>query len=155
MDTFAALGRMSISLVAVLGLLWLISRWLRRSKAGKVATAGEITVLTRTAVGHKSGVAVVKVGGTERMVRAAAQRFAGQSQETVIEQQTSEVLVGVLRTIAGTLTVESILYERQDFSKEVKDIAVPMLAERAGTVTAIKVTVGDVVQDGDVLVVLD
>jgi flotillin len=75
-------------------------------------------------------IAVVKVGGTERMVRAAAQRFAGRSQEAVIEQQTSEVLVGVLRTIAGTLTVESILYERQDFSKEVKDIAVPMLAER-------------------------
>ena len=32
---------------------------------------------------------------------------------------------------------------------------IPMLAERSGTVTAIKVTVGDVVQDGDVLVVLD
>ena len=32
---------------------------------------------------------------------------------------------------------------------------IPVLAERAGTVTAIKVTVGDVVQDGDVLVVLD
>lgn len=75
-------------------------------------------------------IAVVKVGGTERMVRAAAQRFAGRSQEQVIEQQSSEVLVGVLRTIAGTLTVESILYERQEFSKEVKDIAVPMLAER-------------------------
>ena len=75
-------------------------------------------------------IAVVKVGGTERMVRAAAQRFAGRNQEQVIEDQTSEVLVGVLRTIAGTLTVESILYERQDFSKEVKDIAVPMLAER-------------------------
>jgi acetyl-CoA carboxylase biotin carboxyl carrier protein len=30
-----------------------------------------------------------------------------------------------------------------------------MLAERGGTVTAIKVTAGDVVQDGDVLVVLD
>ena len=32
---------------------------------------------------------------------------------------------------------------------------IPMLAERAGRVSAIKVTVGDVVQDGDVLVVLD
>ena len=32
---------------------------------------------------------------------------------------------------------------------------IPMLAERGGMVTAIKVTVGDVVQDGDVLVVLD
>ena len=30
-----------------------------------------------------------------------------------------------------------------------------LVAERAGTVSAVKVTVGDVVQDGDVLVVLD
>ena len=32
---------------------------------------------------------------------------------------------------------------------------IPVLAERAGTVTAIKVTAGDVVQEGDPLVVLD
>ena len=32
---------------------------------------------------------------------------------------------------------------------------IPMLAERAGLVTAITVTVGDVVQDSDVIVVLD
>ncbi|MCD6638572.1 MAG: biotin/lipoyl-binding carrier protein [Nocardioides sp.] len=32
---------------------------------------------------------------------------------------------------------------------------IPVLAERAGTVTAVKVSVGDVVQDGSVLVVLD
>lgn len=92
-------------------------------------TAEDATTKSGVGVTLRS-IAVVKVGGTEQMVRAAAQRFAGRSQEQVIEQQTSEVLVGVLRTIAGTLTVESILYERQDFSKEVKDIAVPMLAER-------------------------
>lgn len=92
-------------------------------------TAEDATTKSGVGVTLRS-IAVVKVGGTERMVRAAAQRFAGRSQEQVIEEQTSEVLVGVLRTIAGTLTVESILYERQDFSKEVKDIAVPMLAER-------------------------
>lgn len=92
-------------------------------------TAEDATTKSGVGVTLRS-IAVVKVGGTERMVRAAAQRFAGRSQEQVIEQQTSEVLVGVLRTIAGTLTVESILYERQEFSKEVKDIAVPMLAER-------------------------
>ena len=32
---------------------------------------------------------------------------------------------------------------------------ISMLAERAGLVTAITVTVGDVVQDSDVIVVLD
>lgn len=91
MDTFAALGRMSISLVAVLGLLWLISRWLRRSKAGKVATAGEITVLTRTAVGHKSGVAVVKVGDRALVVgvtEAAVSLLADLPLETVTGPQT-------------------------------------------------------------------
>ena len=32
---------------------------------------------------------------------------------------------------------------------------IPVLAERAGTVTEVAVTEGDVVQEGDVLVVLD
>ncbi|QCB94303.1 SPFH domain-containing protein [Cellulomonas shaoxiangyii] len=103
----------------------------RLSLASQSFSVAAEDATTKSGVGVTlRSIAVVKVGGTERMVRAAAQRFAGRSQEQVIEQQTSEVLVGVLRTIAGTLTVESILYERQDFSKEVKDIAVPMLAER-------------------------
>ena len=103
----------------------------RLSRASQIFSVTAEDATTKSGVGVTlRSIAVVKVGGTERMVRAAAQRFAGRSQEQVIEQQTSEVLVGVLRTIAGTLTVESILYERQDFSKEVKDIAVPMLAER-------------------------
>ncbi|MCM3660892.1 SPFH domain-containing protein [Georgenia satyanarayanai] len=103
----------------------------RLSLASQSFSVAAEDATTKSGVGVTlRSIAVVKVGGTERMVRAAAQRFAGRSQEQVIEQQTSEVLVGVLRTIAGTLTVESILYERQEFSKEVKDIAVPMLAER-------------------------
>ena len=103
----------------------------RLSLASQSFSVAAEDATTKSGVGVTlRSIAVVKVGGTERMVRAAGQRFAGRSQEQVIEQQTSEVLVGVLRTIAGTLTVESILYERQEFSKEVKDIAVPMLAER-------------------------
>ena len=61
MDGLAALGRMSVSLVAVLGLLFLVTRWLRRSK-GAAAASGDIVVLSRQAVGHKAGVAVVRVG---------------------------------------------------------------------------------------------
>ena len=32
---------------------------------------------------------------------------------------------------------------------------IPVLAERAGTVTAVKVAAGDVVQEGDVLLTID
>lgn len=32
---------------------------------------------------------------------------------------------------------------------------IPLLAAQAGTVTDVRVTIGDVVQDGDVLVVID
>ena len=62
MDALAALGRMSVSLVAVLGLLWLIARWLRRSKGAAAAAGSDIAVLSRQAIGHKAGVAVVRVG---------------------------------------------------------------------------------------------
>ena len=65
METLAALGRMSVSLVAVVGLIWLISRWLRKAKTG---AAAQVTVLSRTSVGHKAGVAVVQVGGRALVV---------------------------------------------------------------------------------------
>ncbi|NAZ84218.1 flagellar biosynthetic protein FliO [Kineococcus sp. R8] len=61
MDTLEALARMSVSLVAVLGLLFLVTRWLRRSK-GAAAASGDIAVISRQAVGHKAGVAVLRVG---------------------------------------------------------------------------------------------
>ncbi|GAB7189418.1 hypothetical protein NUM3379_01240 [Kineococcus sp. NUM-3379] len=65
MDSLAALGRMSVSLVAVVGLVWLITRWLRKGGTG---APGGVTVLSRTAVGHKAGVAVVQVGNRALVV---------------------------------------------------------------------------------------
>ena len=53
------------------------------------------------------GVAIVKVGGTEDAVRAAAQRFLGQQGE--IDPFTQEVLAGSLRAIVGRLSVEEIV----------------------------------------------
>src|SRR5215204_622296 len=53
------------------------------------------------------GVAVVKVGGTEELIRAAAQRFLGQQQ--AVDVFTREVLAGSLRAIVGRLTVEEAL----------------------------------------------
>jgi flotillin len=67
------------------------------------------------------GVAIVKVGGTEDAVRAAAQRFLHQQKE--IDQFTREVLAGSLRAIVGRLTVEEIIGDRVTFANAVAEEA--------------------------------
>jgi flotillin len=67
------------------------------------------------------GVAIVKVGGTEDAVRAAAQRFLGQQVE--IEPFTQEVLAGSLRAIVGRLSIEEIVKDRAAFAREVAEEA--------------------------------
>jgi flotillin len=66
-------------------------------------------------------VAVVKVGGQEDSVRAAAQRFLGQQEE--IDHFTKEVLAGALRAIVGRLTVEEIIRDRATFAAAVTEEA--------------------------------
>ncbi|MBF9130039.1 flotillin family protein [Plantactinospora sp. S1510] len=67
------------------------------------------------------GVAIVKVGGTEDAIRAAAQRFLHQQNE--IESFTREVLAGALRSIVGRLTVEEIIRDRAAFASAVAEEA--------------------------------
>ncbi|MBB5872110.1 flotillin [Allocatelliglobosispora scoriae] len=67
------------------------------------------------------GVAIVKVGGTEDAIRAAAQRFLDQQAE--IEEFTREVLAGALRSIVGRLTVEEIIRDRAAFASAVAEEA--------------------------------
>ena len=60
----------------------------------------QATAQTRDAITIKvNAVAVVKVGGSESMVRAAAQRFLNQQDQ--IETSTEEVLSGSVRSIVG------------------------------------------------------
>lgn len=65
------------------------------------------------------GVAIVKVGGNEDQIRAAAQRFLTQQGE--IETFTQEVLAGALRSIVGSLSVEQIIRDRAAFAQRVAD----------------------------------
>ncbi|MHA6524141.1 flotillin family protein [Tessaracoccus sp. G1721] len=65
------------------------------------------------------GVAIVKVGGNEDSIRAAAQRFLTQQEE--IETFTQETLAGSLRSIVGSLTVEQIIRDRAAFAQRVTD----------------------------------
>src|SRR3954469_22342583 len=67
------------------------------------------------------GVAIVKVGGTEDAIRAAGQRFLGQ--QAGIDQFTTEVLAGALRSIVGRLTVEEIIRDRTAFASAVAEEA--------------------------------
>ncbi|MDP3894006.1 flotillin family protein [Nocardioides sp.] len=65
------------------------------------------------------GVALVKVGGNEDSIRAAAQRFLSQQGE--IETFTQETLAGSLRSIVGSLSVEQIIRDRAAFAQRVAD----------------------------------
>ncbi|WP_422772507.1 flotillin family protein [Plantactinospora sp. WMMC1484] len=67
------------------------------------------------------GVAIVKVGGTEDAIRAAAQRFLHQQDE--IDSFTREVLAGALRSIVGRLTVEEVIRDRAAFASAVAEEA--------------------------------
>jgi flotillin len=67
------------------------------------------------------GVAIVKVGGSESSIRAAAQRFLNQQQG--IDTFTSEVLAGALRSIVGRLTIEEIIRDRAAFASAVAEEA--------------------------------
>lgn len=65
------------------------------------------------------GVAIVKVGGNEDSIRAAAQRFL--SQQDGIDTFTQEVLSGALRSIVGRMTVEDVIRDRAGFAAQVSE----------------------------------
>jgi flotillin len=73
------------------------------------------------------GVAQVKVKGDETSIRTAAEQFLSKNVEQIkeIARQTVE---GHLRAIIGTLTVEEIYRNRDQFAASVQDVAVADLA---------------------------
>ena len=65
----------------------------------------------------------------------------------------------VSEMVAGVLGVDVEVGTRVEVGDEVAllesmKMEIPVIAERAGTVTAVKVATGDVVQEGDVLLAL-
>ncbi len=73
------------------------------------------------------GVAQVKVGGDEQSIRTASEQFLGKSPEQIkeIAMQTVE---GHLRAIVGTMTIEDIYRNRDQFASRVQEVAVSDLA---------------------------
>lgn len=102
-----------VPFVQKLGVMGLTSRQIAVSVPAAVSANGIRCTL--------EGVAVVKVGGTEELIRAAAQRFLGQ--QTEIDVFTREVLAGSLRAIVGRLSVEEIIRDRAAFAGAVAEEA--------------------------------
>ena len=93
------------------------------------------------------GVAIVKVGGNEDAIRAAAQRFLDQQQGIV--EFTQEVLAGSLRAIVGRLTVEAIIKDRAAFASEVAEEAETSLTNQGLTLDTFQLQ--DIQAEGDYL----
>ena len=90
----------------------------------------QATAQTRDAITIRvNAVAVVKVGGSEEMVRAAAQRFLNQQDQ--IESSTEEVLSGSVRSIVGQLTVNEIITNRQALQGQVLEAAIYRVPEQS------------------------
>ncbi len=102
-----------VPFVQKLGVIGLTSRQIGISVPAAISANGIRCTL--------EGVAVVKVGGTEELIRAAAQRFLGQQGE--IDVFTREVLAGSLRAIVGRLSVEEIIRDRAAFAGAVAEEA--------------------------------
>ncbi|MCC3652914.1 flotillin family protein [Streptomyces sp. S07_1.15] len=84
-----------------------------------VAVRGAVTL--RGVKVDLDGVAIVKVGGDEDAIRAAAQRFL-QQQDGVVGF-TQEVLSGALRSIVGRMSVEDVIRDRAAFAGQVAEEA--------------------------------
>ncbi len=115
--------------------------------------ARRISVQIRGAVSKQGiklnldGVAVVKVGGDEESIRAAAQRFLTQQRE--IEVFTTEVLSGALRSIVGGLTVEEVIRDRAAFAGKVAEESESSLTVQGLTLDTFQIQ--DVTDDGSYL----
>jgi flotillin len=73
------------------------------------------------------GVAQVKIRGDEASIRTAAEQFLGKSVDE-IKQIALQTVEGHLRAIIGTLSVEEIYRNRDQFAGSVQEVAVSDLA---------------------------
>ena len=110
MDAVAAIARTSFSLVAVLGLLYLISRWLRRRGGVGAAGAAEFAVLARQSLGAKASVALVKVGEKALVVGVTEQGVSllGETDVATVLPQAEATGTEEAPEAAGTAAVDGV-----------------------------------------------
>ncbi|WP_030685575.1 flotillin family protein [Streptomyces sp. NRRL B-1347] len=111
----------------------------------RVAVRGAVTL--RGVKSNLEGVAIVKVGGTEDSIRAAAQRFLKQ-QEGIVSF-TQEVLSGALRAIVGRMSVEDVIRDRAAFAGQVAEEAEASLSGQGLVIDAFQIQ--DITTEGSYL----
>ncbi|MFF2326587.1 MULTISPECIES: flotillin family protein [unclassified Streptomyces] len=110
-----------------------------------VAVRGAVTL--RGVKSNLEGVAIVKVGGSEEAIRAAAQRFL--QQQNGIVGFTQEVLSGALRAIVGRMSVEDIIRDRAAFAGQVAEEAEASLSGQGLILDAFQIQ--DITTEGSYL----
>ncbi|MFD8058391.1 flotillin family protein [Streptomyces cyaneofuscatus] len=110
-----------------------------------IAVRGAVTL--RGVKSNLEGVAIVKVGGGEEAIRAAAQRFL--QQQDGIVGFTQEVLSGALRAIVGRMSVEDIIRDRAAFAGQVAEEAETSLSGQGLILDAFQIQ--DITTEGSYL----
>ncbi|MFJ2112269.1 MULTISPECIES: flotillin family protein [unclassified Streptomyces] len=110
-----------------------------------ISVRGAVTL--RGVKANLEGVAIVKVGGTEDSIRAAAQRFL--QQQGGIVGFTQEVLSGALRSIVGRMSVEDIIRDRAAFAGQVAEEAEASLSGQGLVLDAFQIQ--DITTEGSYL----
>ncbi|MEW5537682.1 flotillin family protein [Streptomyces cyaneofuscatus] len=110
-----------------------------------IAVRGAVTL--RGVKSNLEGVAIVKVGGGEDAIRAAAQRFL--QQQDGIVGFTQEVLSGALRAIVGRMSVEDIIRDRAAFAGQVAEEAETSLSGQGLILDAFQIQ--DITTEGSYL----
>ncbi|WP_274559658.1 flotillin family protein [Streptomyces spiramyceticus] len=110
-----------------------------------IAVRGAVTL--RGVKANLEGVAIVKVGGSEDAIRAAAQRFL--QQQDGIVGFTQEVLSGALRAIVGRMSVEDIIRDRAAFAGQVAEEAEASLSGQGLILDAFQIQ--DITTEGSYL----
>ncbi|MEV7425593.1 MULTISPECIES: flotillin family protein [unclassified Streptomyces] len=110
-----------------------------------ISVRGAVTL--RGVKANLEGVAIVKVGGTDDSIRAAAQRFL--QQQGGIVGFTQEVLSGALRSIVGRMSVEDIIRDRAAFAGQVAEEAEASLSGQGLVLDAFQIQ--DITTEGSYL----
>ena len=88
----------------------------------EIGLAHENAAVTKQGVGVLvTGQAMFKIAREPERLRAAAERFIGEP-DSQIETMVKKVLEGSLRSIAGTLTIEELITDRDRFQQAVSEI---------------------------------
>src|SRR5207244_1321465 len=120
----------------------------------EIGLTHENAAVTKQGVGVLiTGQAMFKIAREPERLRAAAERFIGEP-DSQIETMVKKVLEGSLRSIAGTLTIEELITDRDRFQQAVSEAARGDL-EASGihidalTITSIRDTKGYIEQLGE------